>query len=208
MLVQNLILNQTQKLGLPLRVRSTAAQLSWKLTPYFASKAQVLELGDYQRVELISHICIFLACKFEDIHGHLDQIVRDMENSDLERIMMLETEILEFLDFRFSFVNVYQCALAFKYMLEKYRQIKIDWESVVEGVNRALCVDTTGCQCGIQELSLSVFDCTEEEVDQIRAELNSKKEYKNIGLLRRESRRVRLTENDDIKSAVFHSQSK
>lgn len=210
MLVQNLIINITRKLGLPLRVRSTAAQLSQRLAPYFAGSPHVQGLGHYQGLELASHVCIFLACKFEDIHGHLDKIVGRMENSDLEKIKQLETEILEFLDFRFSFVNVYQCALAFKYMLEKYRgRQELEWESIVEGINRVLCIDIEESQRSrVQELSLSAFDCSEEEVGRIKADVESLDiSHKNIERLRKESRSMRLLMDNDIRlmCAVHHA---
>lgn len=206
MLVQNLILNKVRRLNLPLRVRSTAAQLSRKLSPYFANNPYTWNLGDYHRLELVSHICIFLACKFEDIHGHLDKIIGRMENSDLEKIMLFEVEIFEFLDFRFSFVNIYQCALAFKYMLEKHREHSshqgLDWEDVVGSVNQVLCTDIEEHQCsGIQELALSAFDCTKEEVDRIKADLKSLDiSYKNVERFRTESRKVKLLRDEDIKA--------
>lgn len=153
-LTKNLVLNWTYRIGLPLKVRSTAFQLCDRLEGFFGSleKMDSFELSCFK-----AKSCIFLGCKFEDIHGHLDKIMEQIEVKSglmqMPRILELETQMIEFIGFEFSYTDLYQSALAVQLLLEE--AIQVPWETTVECLNKALL--TTNLQNSLMEVVLSSF---------------------------------------------------
>ncbi|ELA42003.1 uncharacterized protein VICG_01020 [Vittaforma corneae ATCC 50505] len=145
MLTQNLILNWTTRMNFPLKVRSTSLQLNCRLQEYFKNNEFVNALSLFDACCFKSQTCIFLACKFEDIHGYLNRIIHKVgEFSNrfyLDRILEFEAEILEFLKFDFNCVNLYQSALAVKFLVEKQNpNTGIQWEYILLRLNKIFCI--------------------------------------------------------------------
>lgn len=137
--IANLILSKTRSLKFPLKVPSTAIQLNLKLAPFFVSSFSVQYLLPFDQCDLISNVCIFLACKFNDIHGFLNRIIESIPNADLQKILDLEISIIEFLDFGFSFTNIYFKALGVKLLLDPTS--KLEWNKIVENIDRSFVCD-------------------------------------------------------------------
>jgi len=148
MIAKNLVLNKARRLKLPLRPISTALQLIDRLSPFFDKHPSLQDSDAFRKSDLISNICLFLGCKFEDVHGHLDKIISSIPNADLDKILPFEVEIYEFLNFDFSFFNIYQFALAVKLQIETDERAaamadesKIDWNLIVCSLNKAMLLE-------------------------------------------------------------------
>lgn len=149
-LTKNLILNWTYKMKFPLKVRSTAFQLCDILQPFFTANQEFSNC--FEQACFIAKSCIFLACKFEDIHGHLNKIMEQIEIkssfTQMPKILENEIKMIEFLDFNFSYPDLYQAAVAVHLLLstqsvnendnKSVRRAVIPWEITVENLNRAL----------------------------------------------------------------------
>ncbi|KAM0680395.1 hypothetical protein GINT2_001454 [Glugoides intestinalis] len=161
MLTQNLIFNWTSRMNFPLKVKSTALQLNTKLQSYFKTNSKMKELDHFSAKCFKSQACIFLACKIEDIHGYLDKIMQRIEEFSQKRfldyIVEIEPDLIEFLQFDFDFVNLYQSALTVKFLAEaKKPENRIQWGNTVTNLNKALCgVDLNG---NLIEVVLSAFE--------------------------------------------------
>lgn len=181
MLTKNLILNWTARMGFPLKVTSTALQLNSILSNYFNSNDFVNSLATFDKSCFKAQLSIFLACKFEDIHGFLDRIMNNIEDFSkrkyLSKIVELEVEIFEFLDFNFDFVNLYQSALAIKLLIEsKTPEKSVQWEYVLLNLNKVLCVaDLTS---NLMEIVLASFDLEIISDLQLNFDKNLVNEYK------------------------------
>lgn len=75
----------------------------------------------------------------------------------LDYIIEIEPELIEFLQFEFDFVNLYQSALTVKFLAEaKKPESKIQWEYTITNLNKALC--TTDLNGSLIEVVLSAFE--------------------------------------------------
>ena len=154
MLTKNLILNWTHKIKLPLKVRSTAFQLCDKLDGFFKT---IDHLQGFEAKLFKAKVCIFLGCKFEDIHGHLNKMMEQLEiitsTVHLPNILELEAQIIEYLNFQFDFPNLYQSTLAVHLLVSE--STKIPWETTIECLNKALL--SSNLETNLMEVVLSSF---------------------------------------------------
>lgn len=191
MLTKNLILNWTYKIKLPLKVRSTAFQLYDRLNEYFKNMDFV---QGFEKSCFKAKVCIFLGCKFEDIHGHLDKIMEHTENisSDVHmpKILEIEDQIIEYLNFEFDFPNLYQSALALH--LLTVEKTKIQWEYTLEFLNKALIYSN------LNENRLEVVLSALPKDSYLNLDL--KYNYELINQLKRLSSDIKYLSDKEIKS--------
>lgn len=163
---KNLILNKTRCLSLPLKVTSTAFQLANILRPYFKETQYFMQLDEFSKIDLISNVCIFLSCKFEDIHGVLGKIISTIPNSNLEETMKFEEDILQFLDFKFLYLNIYQYALGIKLQLDEIKDEcplldnnkNLEWNYIVENLDKIFSSDIfNDMKYSLKEMVLGSF---------------------------------------------------
>lgn len=157
---QNLIMNWAAEMCFPPEVLSTAQQINSRLRSYFDSSPYVCTLKYFEACCFKAQTCLFLACKFEDIHGHLTEIMTRIEDFTelryLAKIQELEVEIFEFLGFNFNFVNLYFSALAVKLLIEQRLNIPVQWDSVSKSLGQAICI--ADLNRNLMEVVLSSFD--------------------------------------------------
>lgn len=140
---QRMLLLLVNKLALPVSVGSTSIILFSIIRGKFPLSNRDL-----------AHLCIFLGCKFNDIHGHLDRIMaqafeisQEMDSStndnQLEDIVSYEIQVLEFLDFNFELPNIYLKAQAIRLILdEQHIQINSEWADDCKVIDALLCEGT------------------------------------------------------------------
>lgn len=129
----------------PWKVRSTALQINSRLQKYFRTNTFISKCSPFEARCFEAQTCIFLACKFEDIHGHLQKIMHKVEafsnNAYLSVILELEPEIFEFLDFDFNFANLYQSAFAVKLLMDEKDPNRIlQWEYLTLQLNKVFSI--------------------------------------------------------------------
>lgn len=163
-LIYNMIIAKTKHLNLPLKVTSTAFQLNLKLKNYFENKSNCLKMNLFEQFDLFSNICIFLGCKFEEIHGYLDKIIEKIPNSNLNQILELEIEILEYLDFEFVFTNIFNKALGFKFIYEKYENK--EFSKIIENILKLFCYEKGEDFTNLEKI-VAAFECDNEKFKEV-----------------------------------------
>lgn len=198
--VNNMIINKTKYLNLPLKVASTAFQVGYKLMDYFKNNENLKNLTAIEKYDLISNTCIFISCKFEDIHGYLDKIVERIPDANVNDILQAEVDILKFLNFEFYYTNVFYKALGFKYVLDKYD--KLDYNRILDNILKLFCsLDTE--EYTLLEIVIAAVDSNDENIISclndlqiINFDMNKRIE------LRRLLNDARIYKHDEIKSIL------
>lgn len=122
---------QTKKLKLPLGVRSASILLYSKIKDKLNIDNQTM-----------LYLCLFLGCKFEDIHGNLEKIMKYSGCFELNGIIELEMKVFEIIDFNFDFPNIYFKAFGMRSIIESSGEVEvIDWERISKNLDRLLCLD-------------------------------------------------------------------
>lgn len=134
-----ILLYLVKKLSLPLNVQSTALVLSGIFGSHFRYAPSDLSI-----------LCLFLACKFEDIHGTLErlmlmslELLRELPAADssigtLDCIVRQEAPLLEYLDFDFVFPSLYTKAKAME-MLCREAGLEPDWRAACHNIDALMC---------------------------------------------------------------------
>lgn len=131
MLVKNTLINLVRRLMLPPQVGCTAIFLSNVLKGRFTLTPRQL-----------AHLCLFLGCKLEGIHGHLQKIMASIDGCSTALLVENEVAALEALGFDLDFPDVYAKALAVRLLLlERECPVATSWEEDRERIERALCTD-------------------------------------------------------------------
>lgn len=126
-----MLVELTRKLNLPLAVRCTSILLYNRIRDKLA-------LGDQQ----LAHLSLFMGCKFEDVHGHLERLLASAgcRGGDIERLVESEIAAFEHIGFDFSYPNLYVKAQGLRLLLsERGATVSSTWEDDCAAIDRALC---------------------------------------------------------------------
>ena len=149
MRASEIIAQLVSKLRLPKSVLSTALLLNGALR-----RQAPLPEGD------VALLALFLGCKFEDIHGHLSQIIQyavEMAHKldgnctlrSKEDVVAHEMDLLGFLQFNFDFPSVYRKLEAVRIVAKDGgMEVAGRWPDLMERVNRIVSSDEASEKIG------------------------------------------------------------
>ncbi|KAI4292782.1 hypothetical protein PAPHI01_2056 [Pancytospora philotis] len=142
--VQEMILGAVAAYKLPFAVRSTALLLYHRLRAYAVpnSATDCKDSSFAPARHQLGILCLFLACKFEDVHGYLDRLLMSLgyPEDGFKQLMDWEMRAFEILGFNFSYPNVYMKMQALRFLCEERgAALEPSWDDECARADKLLC---------------------------------------------------------------------